>query len=160
MEPRAKPLDRVRKTIRARDWECKCPWQLVDRLIETMLIGPAPGYAEDVSEAIAQFRPSLVIVPCSVLGGMLAAEAAGIPFVVLFPNIYPLPATGMPSFGLGLRPARGPIGRWRDCVLNRLIESQWDNKGLVGLNALRLRHGLAPVEHIFDQVRTHAVNSS
>ena len=87
------------------------------------------------------------------LGGMVAAEAAGIPFVVLFPNIYPLPASGMPPFGLGLRPARGRFGRLRDGILNRLIERLWDSKGLAGLNALRRSYGLAPLAHVFDQVR-------
>ena len=145
--------DRRPENDPTRDWECAYPWQLVDRLIETMLVGPAPGYADDASEAIAQFRPSVVICSMFCLGSMVASEAAGIPFVVLFPNVYPLPAAGMPPFGLGLRPARSPIGRWRDRVLNRLIERLWDSKGLVELNALRLRHGLAPVEHVFDQVR-------
>ncbi len=71
------------------------------------------------------------------LGGMLAAEAARIPFVVLFPNVYPLPARGLPPFGMGLRPARGRLGRWRDETLNRIIERQWDRKGLTDLNTLR-----------------------
>ena len=87
------------------------------------------------------------------LGGMLAAEAARIPFVVLFPNIYPLPARGLPPFGMGLRPARGRLGRWRDETLNRIIERQWDRKGLTELNTLRRTYGLAPLEHVFDQVR-------
>ena len=87
------------------------------------------------------------------LGGMLAAEAARIPFVVLFPNVYPLPARGLPPFGMGLRPARGRLGRWRDEMLNRIIERQWDRKGLTGLNTLRRAYGLAPLGHMFDQVR-------
>jgi hypothetical protein len=33
------------------------------------------------------------------LGCMLAAEAARVPFVVLFPNVYPLSARGLPPFG-------------------------------------------------------------
>jgi MGT family glycosyltransferase len=87
------------------------------------------------------------------LGGMLAAEAARIPCVVLFPNIYPLPARGLPPFGIGLRPARGRLGWWRDEILNRVIERQWDRTGLTGLNTLRRTYGLAPVGHLFDQVR-------
>ena len=95
----------------ARDWECKYPWQLVDRLVDTMLVGPAAGYASDVREAITRCQPSLVVCSMFCLGGMLAAEAARIPYVVLFPNIYPLPARGLPPFGIGLRPARGRLGR-------------------------------------------------
>jgi MGT family glycosyltransferase len=87
------------------------------------------------------------------IGGMVAAERAGIPFDVLFPNIYPLPAPGLPPFGIGLRPARGVLGRWRDRALNRLTERLWDAKGLEPLNALRRRLGLEPLAHVFDQVR-------
>jgi MGT family glycosyltransferase len=145
--------DRRPENDPSRDWECKSPWQLIDRVIKTLLIGPAADYADDVSEAIANSKPSLLICSMFCVGGMVAAEAARIPFVVLFPNIYPLPASGMPPFGLGLQPARGPIGRWRDWVLNSFNEYLWDRKGLVGLNALRRRHGLAPLEHVFDQVR-------
>jgi MGT family glycosyltransferase len=146
-------IDRRPENDPSRDWECKYPWQLIGRAIDTLLIGPAGGYADDVGEAIAQCNPSLVICSMFCLGGMVAAQAAGVPFVVLFPNIYPLPARGMPPFGLGLQPARGLIGRWRDRALNGFIEHQFDGKGLAGLNALRRQHGLAPLARVFDQVR-------
>jgi MGT family glycosyltransferase len=84
---------------------------------------------------------------------MVAAEAAGIPFVALFANVYPLPADGLPPFGTGLRPARGPVGRYRDRVLNRLTEYLWDASGLSQLNALRRQYGLAPVSHTLDHLR-------
>ncbi len=136
-----------------RDWECKNPWQLVDRLIKTLFVGPAARYAHDVSDAIAETRPSLVICSMFCLGGMVAAEAAGVPFDVLLPNIYPLPASGMPPFGIGLRPARSAIGRLRDRALNGCIERLWDTKGLPGVNALRAQHGLPALAHFLDQVR-------
>jgi UDP:flavonoid glycosyltransferase YjiC (YdhE family) len=136
-----------------RDWECKYPWQLVDRVVDTMLVGPAAGYASDVTEAITRCQPALVACSMFCLGGMLAAEAARIPCVVLFPNIYPLPARGLPPFGIGLRPARGRLGQLRDEMLNRIIERQWDRKGLTGLNTLRRAYGLGPLRHLFDQVR-------
>jgi MGT family glycosyltransferase len=146
--------DRRPENDPCRDWECKYPWQLLDRLVKTLFVGPAARYAQDVSDAISQFRPSLVMCSMFCLGGMVAAEAAGVPFVVLLPNIYLLPAAGMPPFGIGLMPARGPLGQWRDRVLNRFIERQWDARGLEGLNALRRQYGLSPLVHLFDQVRS------
>jgi UDP:flavonoid glycosyltransferase YjiC (YdhE family) len=137
----------------ARDWECKYPWQLVDRVARTMIVGPAADYAQDINEAIAEQRPDVVICSMFCLGGMIAAEAAGIPFVTLFPNVYPLPADGLPPFGIGLRPASGSLGRLRDRVLNRVIEHLWDAAGLSHLNALRRQYGLAPVSHVLDQMR-------
>jgi MGT family glycosyltransferase len=136
-----------------RDWECAYPWRLVDRLVKTTLVGPAAQYADDVHEALAERRPAAVICSMFCLGAMVAAEAAGIPFVVLFPNVYPLPAHGLPPFGIGLRPARGLVGRLRDRVLNGIIERQWNRTGLEGLNALRARLSLEPVADVFDQVR-------
>jgi UDP:flavonoid glycosyltransferase YjiC (YdhE family) len=145
--------DRLPEHDPARDWECKYPWQLVDRLLNTLLVGPAADYASDVGEAIARCQPSLVVCSMFCLGGMLAAEAARIPYVVLFPNIYPLPARGLPPFGIGLRPARGRLERWRDELLNHIIEQLWDRKGLTRLNTLRRAYGLAPLRHVLDQVR-------
>jgi MGT family glycosyltransferase len=138
----------------ARDWECKYPWQLVDRIAKTLIIGPAANYAHDVSDAINRHRPDVVICSMFCVGGMVAAEAAGIPFVALFANVYPLPADGLPPFGTGLRPARGPLGRSRDRVLNRVSEYLWDASGLSQLNALRRQYGLAPVSHTLDQIRS------
>jgi len=146
-------VDRRPENDPARDWECKYPWQLFDRLTRTLLVGPAERYAIDVHERIAERRPAVVVCSMFCCGGMVAAEAARIPFVVLFPNIYPLPARDLPPFGAGLRPSRGAIGLWRDQLLNAVIEGQWDRKGLAGVNAIRARYGLAPVAHVFDQVR-------
>jgi MGT family glycosyltransferase len=145
--------DRRPENDPARDWECKYPWQLVDRLASTLMVGPAAEYAQDVSEAIIRCRPAAVISSMFCLGAMVAAEAARVPFVALFPNVYLLPADGLPAFGLGLRPARGFLGRWRDRVLNRVIERGWDAAGLSALNARRRRYGLAPLSHVFDQLR-------
>ena len=136
----------------ARDWECRHPWQLVDRLVATLLVGPAAAYAQDVSDAIREARPDLVACSMFCLGGMVAAEAADIPFDVVLPNVYPFPAHGLPPFGLGLQPARGIAGRFRDRVLNRLAEGLWDADGLPGLNALRHRFDLPPLARFFEQV--------
>ena len=94
-----------------RDWECTNPLALVARLLDRQLVGPAPAYATDTAAAIADVRPELVVCSFFALGAMAAAEAAGVPFDVLFPNAYLLPAPGIPPFGLGLAPAHGPFGR-------------------------------------------------
>jgi UDP:flavonoid glycosyltransferase YjiC (YdhE family) len=145
--------DRRPENDPVRDWECRQPWQLVEQLVRTLLVGPAAAYVHDVRPAIAATRPDLVICSMFCVGGMIAAEAADRPFDVLLPNIYPLPADGLPPFGLGLPPARTFAGRLRDRALNALIERLWDRKGLTGLNVLRAQHGLAPLAHFLDQTR-------
>jgi UDP:flavonoid glycosyltransferase YjiC (YdhE family) len=136
----------------SRDWEVRNPLRLVERLIETQFVGPAAGYAADVDAAITEVRADAVVCSLFALGAMLAAESAGIPFAVLLPNIYLLPARGMPPFGLGLRPARGPLGRLRDAAVGGFSRRLWDSRGLPGLNALRAERGLAPLGHLWDQV--------
>ena len=134
-----------------RDWECSNPLQLFDRLLERQFVGPAPEYAADVADAIHELGPDLVVCSLFAIGAMVAAESAGVPFDVVFPNVYLLPAPGIPPFGLGLRPAKRLPGRVRDRLLSRLLERQW-NKGLPRLNALRTSVGLPPVKTFFDQV--------
>jgi MGT family glycosyltransferase len=144
--------DRTPEHDPVRDWECKYPWQLVDRLVTTLLVGPAAAYAQDVLDAVRDARPDLIACSMFSLGAMVAADAIGIPFDVLLPNIYPFPAPGLPPFGLGLQPAHGMAGQLRDRILNGVAERLWNAKGLAGLNALRRRFGLPPLERLFDQV--------
>jgi len=73
------------------------------------------------------------------------------------PNVFLLPADGMPPFGLGLLPAKGVLGRGRDRLLGALTVALWD-RGLVRLNALRAERGLELLTHLWDQVtRAHRV---
>ena len=133
-----------------RDWECKNPIQLFDRLLDLQFVGPAPAYAADVDAAIAEQTPDLIVCSMFALGAMVAAEAAGIPFDMLLPNIYLLPAPGLPPMGLGLRPAQGPLGKLRDRTVTAFTERSWA-KGLDGINALRAERGLAPLDRLWDQ---------
>jgi MGT family glycosyltransferase len=133
-----------------RDWECKRPAELLRRMMETQLVGPARDYATDVAAAVHERRPDLILCSMFAYGAMIAAEAAGIPFDVLMPNAYILPAPGMPAFGIGAQPARGPLGRLRDRTITAMGARQWD-KGVPGLNALRTELGLAPLTTFFEQ---------
>jgi MGT family glycosyltransferase len=135
-----------------RDWECKTPTALFERLLDKQLIGPAPAYCDDLLEAVAERRPDLVVSSSFAVGAMVGAEAAGIPFDLLLPNAYLLPAEGMPPMGAGLKPARTRVGRLRDAVITSMVDRAW-RKGLPGLNQLRAAHGLAPVGHVFDQMQ-------
>ena len=133
-----------------RDWECKGSRQLFATLLEKQFAGPLRQYAADVDAAIAAHRPDVVLCAQFAFGAMVAAEAAGIPFDVLMPNVYLLPGEGVTPFGLGLRPAKGAPGRARDGVVRSMTHRMWD-KGLTRLNTLREERGLEPVTHFMDQ---------
>jgi|GEM_PF-91252 len=134
------------------EWELRSPPTQVREMINHLIVRPASGYARDVTDAIRANRPDLVAVSFFAFGAMIAAEAENVPFDVLMPNIYPLPAPGLPPFGPGLRPAQGPPGRLRDRLIASMSQRMWDGSALSGLNAVRTAYGLAPVVHYQDQV--------
>lgn len=132
------------------DWKISNPLQLMPLLLEQQFVGPAPGYATDVRTAITTLHPDLVVCSFFAYGAMIGAESAGVPFDLLLPNAYLLPAPGMPAFGIGARPARGPLGHLRDNAVNGVAGRLWD-KGVPDLNRLRADLGLGPIDHFFDQ---------
>jgi MGT family glycosyltransferase len=135
-----------------RDWECRTPLQLFKRMLDTVLAGPAPGYAADLLAFVDDHRPDTVVCSFFLVGAMVAAEAAGLPYLVLMANVYGLTAAGLPPFGTGGEPAAGRFSRLRDRAVTALVARQW-NKGLGRLNSLRRTHGLGPLDDFWDQVR-------
>lgn len=134
-----------------RDWELKTPTSLARGMAEYMISGPAPVQARDTVAAIEETRPDLVVTSAFAVGAMIAAEARGVPFDVLLPNVYPLPAEGMPPFGAGLSPAQGPLGRLRDRVLSTASRRLFDRYSLAPVNEVRAEHGLDPITTTSDQ---------
>jgi MGT family glycosyltransferase len=84
---------------------------------------------------------------------MVAAESVALPYDVLLPNAYLLPAPGMPPFGLGLQPATGALGRLRDRAVGGVVGRLWA-KGLPRINALRAEHGLERQRGFWDGIRS------
>jgi len=145
-----------------RDWECRSTMKLFDRLLDLQFAGPVARYAADVTAAINDQQPDLVVCTMFTPGAMLAAEAAGVPFDIVFPNIYMLPAPGLPPIGLGLQPARGAMGRARDRIVQKVADRSWD-KGLDRLNAVRAQYGLEPLDRFWaqaDRAHRHVVLTS
>ena len=138
-----------------RDWEIRSPRQLIDRLLDRVLVGPAPQMAADLLDAVRVNRPDVTVCSFFALGGMVAAEAADLPCFVMMANTYCLPAPGMPPFGLGAQPATGPVTGIRDRAVNALVSRQW-NRSREQFNVLRTAHGLRPLDDIWDQVRRAA----
>ena len=134
-----------------RDWELRTPTALARGMSDRMLSGPAPGHAVDTAAAIDRNAPDVVVTSAMSLGAMIAAEAHGIRFDVLIPNVYPLPAPGRPPFGVGLKPARGPGGRLRDRAVGDLGTRLIDRYALKPINALRAEYGLHPIANTWDQ---------
>ncbi|MDQ2742189.1 MAG: glycosyltransferase [Chloroflexota bacterium] len=143
----------VPPTGELRDWERQSPMSLARNTVEHMITGPAPGQARDVAAALERMQPGLVVTSFFALGAMVAAEAKRVPFNVLIPNIYGLPAKGMPPGGVGLAPAHGPLGRLRDRGARKSVTWLFDRYALVPVNALRTEYGLDPVATTWNQVQ-------
>lgn len=144
--------DRLPDNDVLRDWECRNPLQLITRMLDVVLAGPAQDYAADLLAAVDEHRPDIVVCSFFSIGAMVAAEAAGLPYVVMMANVYVLPARGMPPFGIGGKPAAGPASQLRNRAITALVARQW-NKGLDRVNAVRNSYGLAPLDDFWDQVR-------
>ncbi|MDX6556772.1 MAG: hypothetical protein QOD86_2967 [Miltoncostaeaceae bacterium] len=132
-----------------RDYALRTPIQQAG-LMREILFGWAPGYAADTAEALREERPDAVASCFFLVGSQIAAEAAGVPLAVLVPNLWGEPGTGLPPFGPGLQPARGPLGRVRDAAMTAMARRLW-SRALPGLNALRAQHGLPAVDGVFEQ---------
>jgi UDP:flavonoid glycosyltransferase YjiC (YdhE family) len=89
-------------------------------------------------------RPDVVVVDALMPGALVAAEAAGIPRVVLFHMPEYLPGPGRPAAGPGFLPRTDLVGRVRDGVMTRLFLRQL-NAYLPDYNDARRASGLAPL---------------
>ena len=135
-----------------RDWAIKSPTGLARAMADYMVVGPAPDQARDMVAAIDLTRPDLVLTSFFAVGAMIAAEARGVPFDVLLPNIYPMPVPGRTPGGLGLSPAHGTLGRLRDRAVTAGSIRLFDRYTLPRLNAVRAEHRLDPIATTWDQM--------
>src|SRR5688500_16407081 len=67
-----------------RDFKLKNPPELIARLSDRLICGPAADYAADTTAALRETRPDAVVSSGFLLGPQMAAEAAGLPVAVLF----------------------------------------------------------------------------
>ncbi len=115
---------------------------------DQIVCGPAGKYAADVVSTLEQHPVDAVVVDAAVAGALIGAEAAGLPTAALMPNIYLRPTRGLPQFGTGWSPARGPWGRARDTLTAAAVKQLWAS-GLPALNAARAEYHLAPIGDLY-----------
>jgi MGT family glycosyltransferase len=126
------------------------------RMRDSLAVGPAAAFAADVRDELTRRRPDLLLTELLLFGPQVAAEAAGVPYVVLNPTINVIPAPGVPPFGQGLMPAASDADRERDRIAGELGMQAWD-EALPALNGARAEQGLEPLEHVLDQGRSCAL---
>jgi UDP:flavonoid glycosyltransferase YjiC (YdhE family) len=113
---------------------------------------PDPTVAEIVRAllpSVEEFRPDIVISDGLTLTPALAAEVRGVPRAMLFPEVYPVHAPGLPLFSLGLFPPRTRLGAagWRTAgpaLAAWLPSTRWGRWSHRALNEQRAELGLPP----------------
>jgi UDP:flavonoid glycosyltransferase YjiC (YdhE family) len=100
---------------------------------------------DETRPSIVDFGPDVAVNDILTLAPALAAELEGVPLATLVPHFYPPTPPGLPPYGLGAMPGRGPLGRavWR--VLARPTHLGVE-RGRRELNETRRRVGLPALE--------------
>jgi len=141
-----------REDDRLKDHEADNPLDIIHRLLDRVMTGPALAYALDALEVIDTFKPDVVISQELLFGAMVAAEARCLPLAVFAANIWSLPTLeGVPPFGAGMQPASSDEERTMHSMVTQMSRGFFQ-AGLPALNAAREALELAPLVDLFEQV--------
>ena len=135
---------RQRDTDLLKEWEARTPLGAFARVRDRVMFGPARLFCRDITEELGREPADVVVADTLVPSALSAAEAAGVPAVLLVHGPYPLPRPGVPPVGTGFLPPRGRLGRLRDRAAGSLTTRLF-RTGLPALNQARAELGLAPL---------------
>lgn len=102
----------------------------------------------DFAAALAEVGPDVALLDTTTYGAKAVAEREGVAWAESRPFLLEDPVPGVPPFGFGLRPARGPLGRLRDRALGTLGRRFDTASRLPTANAGREAAGLPPFRTI------------
>lgn len=122
-------------------------WKAKDNGFKNVIFGPAEIVVNETLAQIRRDRPDVVIGDVVLPAALIAAEAEGVPRVMLFHMPEYLPGGNRPPGGLGLIPGKGPFGKLRDRLVTGIFHLIF-NKFKPQFNAIRAKHGLAPYQNI------------
>lgn len=111
----------------------------------------APAWATNVAEELGNESADLVVADFVLTGALAAAEAAGLPSVVLVHNVILGPVPGVPPYGPGWLPARGLFSRARAALGRAIITYSYRRISLPPLNDARSGLGLTKLSSPFEQ---------
>jgi hypothetical protein len=147
-EPHAHPLDSALKKGILERW---VPEGFRGVTREAQAAAWVPAWAENVAAESQRVPTDLVISDFVLLGALAAAEALGIPSVALMHTVAVRPLPGMPPYGPGWAPARGPVGYVRDVFGRAAVTHIHHRHALPPLNDARASRGLPPLRSPFEQ---------
>jgi MGT family glycosyltransferase len=107
----------------------------------------------DLADAVAGVRPDALLVDVNCWGALNAAEAGDVPWASLSPFTPPLRASGVPPFGLGLKPLSGVVGRMRDAAVQKAVIGRLESVMLPPINAIRANADVGAVASLDEFLR-------
>lgn len=135
------------QTAFIRSMEARSPLGQFRVARDALFCGPADRFADDVLTTLDQHPADAILAEAVAPGILIGAEAAGLPTAALVANIYVRPTPGLPMFGTGWRPAKGPLGRVRDRLAVAVALRIWSSF-LPVLNGVRRSYGLAAIGEV------------
>jgi len=139
----AAPIDPAIEAIEHDDYRARTPLAAQKRSMRTFA-ARAEHDAGDLRRAINEVSPDALLVDINTWGALAVAEQWGGPWASWCPYPLPVPAPEVPPFGLGLPPARGPLGRLRDVMLRPLTMGALERTVRPAVNEVRERAGVRP----------------
>jgi MGT family glycosyltransferase len=100
----------------------------------------------DLRAAIDAERPDAILIDAMSWGATAVANRWDGPWAQWFPYPLPFPSRDAPPFGLGLKPAAGPLGRLRDRALAPLVLASAERVVLPSLNTVREAVGVRQLD--------------
>lgn len=134
-----------------RDWAESNPLAMMKRAKETVVMGPAGLYADELVALHREDPIDVVVADYILLGAQVGAQEIGVPCVGLVPNIWVFPHPALPPFGTGWSAARSPLGQIRNALGRSVVTKLW-NRGLDGFNDVRTGRGLPPLQSLWESI--------
>lgn len=125
------------------DYKARTPLGAQKRAMRTLGARAALD-ADDLRGAVAEEQPDMLLVDINARGALAVAEKWGGPWASWCPYPLPLPSRDAPPYGLGLRPARGPLGRLRDAAVGPITFGAMERIVRPRVNEVRERVGVPP----------------
>jgi MGT family glycosyltransferase len=145
----AEAVDAGIEAIELEDWRARTQIEAQKRVL-AFYGARARLEIPDLQRAIEQVQPDALIVDVQTEGAGYVAEASGLPWAMYCPYPPAFRSCDAPPFGLGLAPARTPLGRLRDRLLSayadRLLAPHVADR-----NEMRAELRLSPLRRYEDQ---------
>jgi MGT family glycosyltransferase len=137
----ASPIDPAIEGIPIVDWRRRTPQGAAVSVLKTF-VERSMLEAPDLERAIEVHDPDVLLIDINAWGSATVAEASGRPWAIYSPYLLPLRSRDAPPFGPGLRPLGGPLGRARDAIVGRAVDSVFRRATAGSLTPLRARYRL------------------